>query len=462
MFKILNTPFLLIILLLTVFGFAFSQGNIGSKENIAAISVLLDKERFDEVITESTKIIQNFPNAGDIYTLRGIAYLKKNDNEKALSDFTKALEVSLSEKLVTATRKMKVLTSYSLKKYDITIKETTILIEKNSKDSKDFVYRGWSYFFTDKFKEAVADFDLSLKIEPEQLGIRRFRASSQNKLGNYEKAVEDINEELKINSKPHNESYQIRAEAYRKLGKLDLAESDEKKYSELTDVKSDNKSIENAGGKLADLIVKADKLFKSGNWSSAILTYNEIIGLARPDDESLYAIYFVRGRCFYQTEEYQAALDDYNEVVKRNPSLAIVYTFRGEIFIKQNKLDGALVEFNKAIELNRKEVLTYRRRAEVFYLKKEYAKAVKDCDEVIKLDSSYKSAWYYRAESNFELEDYKTALADISEYIKLDEQEILAFRLRAKIYQKLGDQKLADEDNKKALTLEQIKKVISN
>jgi tetratricopeptide (TPR) repeat protein len=421
----------------------------------------LTEEKYDDTIEKITKVLEIYPKSGDIYSIRALAYKGKNDNDKAIDDLTKALSLQISPDGELRSRKLRGMMFYEKKKYDEAIKDLDFAIAKDSSDFRAFVFRGWSYYFKSDYEPAIADFNAALKLSPQEKEIRRFRAQAYFYLGNYEKAIEDINEELRVNKTPAAEAYKIRANAYRKLGKNDLAEADEKKFVELGGKIEQNiqpKKPQTGEDKLKGLLEKSQKHFENEEWDSAIQVFTEIISFLDKTDENLYAVYFARGRSFYQSEKYDLALSDYNEVIKRRPDLSDGYTFRGEVYIVQNQLDLALFDFNKAIRIDPKNILAYRRRAEVYSLKKEYDKVIKDCDEVLKLDPKFMSAWFYRAEAYFEKGNYQAALSDISEYIKLESSNSGAYSFRAKVYRKLGEEKLAKADEQKAEQLSSKKK----
>lgn len=419
--------------------------------------VSLQEKRYDNSIEDLNKVLEIYPNSGEIYGMRALALMGKNEKEKAIDDVTKALSLPISPASEIRNRKMRGMLFYQTKRYDEAIKDFDVAISKNPADFKDFLFRGWSYFYSNKFEPAIADFNSALKISPGEIGIRRFRAQAYNNLGEYDKAVEDITEELRINQKPPAEAYKIRANAYRKLGKIEAAEADEKKFVELGGTIEPNippKKVQTSQEKLGELLQKSQQHFEHKEWDSAIQILNEIIALLDKNDENLYAIYFVRGRSLYEKEKYAEALNDYNEVIRRKPDMADGYTFRGEVYIKQNQLDLALFDFNKAIRLDPKNILAFRRRAEVAFLKKEYDNAIKDCDEVLRQDPKFLSAWFWRAEAYFEKNDYKAALSDISEFMKLENSNPDAYLFRAKVYRKLGDKKSAKADEEKAEQLQ--------
>jgi tetratricopeptide (TPR) repeat protein len=420
---------------------------------MAEMQASLKEGRHDDVIQKSTRLLEISPKSADVYIVRGASFLATGEKEKAVADFSQGLRLGLTPKMEVAAHMMRSLTLFQLKRYEEAIKDYTFLIQADSSDFRGYVQRGWSFFYLGNHQAAIADFDSALKLSPHETGIRRYRAISHNHLGNYEKAIEDITEEIKINPQALAEVYKIRAESYRKLGKIELAEADEKKFTE----KSAHvpppvpvKPAPSPQSRLVELFDKAQNHFQKNEWDAAIQTYNELLNLLGADHESAYGVYFARGRSFYEKGNLDAALADYNEVIKRRPNLASGYTFRGEVYIRKNQLDSAIGDFTKAVKLDAADILAFSRRAEAYNLKKDYDNAVKDSTEVIRLDPNFKSAWFWRANSYFEKGDFQAALKDISEYIRLDDNRIEAYSFRAKIHRKLKDEKAAFADEKKA------------
>jgi tetratricopeptide (TPR) repeat protein len=460
-FKLKTISVLIVLIFLT----NVSAQHASSAANDAArlmgeIQQSLKARNHDEVIEKATRLLVLMPKSSDVYVVRGTGYMLKGETEKAVADFNKGFELGINPKMEVSTRKLRAIAQFKLKRYDEAIEDFSFLIQKESGDFRAYLQRGWSFFYKGNHRAAVADFDSTLKLSPQEKGVRRYRAVSHYELGNYEKAVEDINEEIRINPAPLAEVYKTRANAYRKLGKTELAEADEKKFAEMAEMnvkRSDQPSQLNVApkpqAKLEELIEKAQGHFGRHEWDAAIQGYNEIISLLGDDSEGLYAVYFSRGRCFYEKGNLERALVDYNEVIKRRPDLSGGFTFRGEVYLKKNELDLALSDFTRAIKLDSTDILAYRRRAEAYNLKQDYDNAVKDCGDVIRLDPKYQSAWYLRADSYFKKGDFKAALKDITEYIKLKNTDAEAYSFRAKIYRKLNDEKAAEADEKRAVML---------
>jgi tetratricopeptide (TPR) repeat protein len=446
---------LILVLLCSLDFFAQTNPQNEAQKLLEDIAVSLRDKKYDEVIFKANRVIELSPKSGDVYTIRGMAYFFKTEREKAVVDFTKALELGVEPALEVSTYQIRATALFQLKRYDEAIKDYNILIQNDPADFRGFVYRGWSFFHKKAYEPAIRDFDSALKLNPNAPGVRRFRGDAHLSLGNYEKAVQDATDEMRLSPK-EAESYKIRAAAYRKLGKLKEAEADEKTFDTMS--RPTGAGVQQAADqtpeqKLDQLLEAGKKHFDNQEYDAAINIYGEVLELIGSDSKSAFAIYFIRGRSFYEKGDLDSALKDYNTVIMQSPDLANGYVFRGEIYLKRKQYESALKDFTKALELDSKDLLAYRRRSEVYYLTQEYDNAIKDATEVLKIDPKYQSGWYYRAVSYLEKGDYQSAVGDFNEFIKLEPSVAHAFESRAEALRKLGKVKEAEADEKKAAEL---------
>jgi tetratricopeptide (TPR) repeat protein len=323
--------------------------------------------------------------------------------------------------------------------------------------SRSYILRGMIHLRMNNYEKSVADLSraLALGVDDESLliSVYKLRGLANSRIGDYRAAVGDLSRSIE-SPDPDYRDFVLRAEAYRKLGQTELAEADEKKANDLRAAEEKRLAAERqAEAALLALLEKAEADFEAGNFSAAAKSFTAILELIG-DDENAYAIYFSRGRSYFEIENYDAALDDYNQVIRMRPDLPDSYTFRGEVYIVRNKLDLAIRDFNKAIELDPREILAFRRRGEAFALLGDHQKSIADMDSVLKLDPKFMSAWFFRADAFYEIGEYEKALSDINQYIKLEPENFEGYNLRARVFRKLNKIREAEADEKKALELE--------
>lgn len=277
--------------------------------------------------------------------------------------------------------------------------------------AEGYTLRGMAHLQLQRYEKTVADMSKALQIgisDRELLAAAyKMRGLANNQIGKYADAVFDLTKASELDDKDFR-TFDQRAAAYRKLGKIKLAEADERKSKELQ-----------TANEFSALFDKANSDLDNGNYAEAVRGFTKAIEIAG-DEKPAYSMYFLRGRAFYFMKDYDSALADYNKSISAKPDFFQTYTFRGEIFLAKRELDSALKDFNKALIIKSDDILALRRRGEVYYLK----------------------------------DDFDKAIADLSEVIKLDGKNPNAYKFRAKVYRKLGKIEEAEADERKAAALD--------
>jgi tetratricopeptide (TPR) repeat protein len=147
-------------------------------------------------------------NVSSPYKNRGLAYYNTEQNEKALEDFNKYLEINYKDKSVHNDRanvlkklkryneavddytkfinaigldfnlihivlKNRAICYVNLKQYDKAINDYTIAIEKSPKNSNYYLLRGYVYYLQKKYTEAGADYRKVLELNPNNQEAQR-------------------------------------------------------------------------------------------------------------------------------------------------------------------------------------------------------------------------------------------------------------------------------------------------
>ncbi len=168
-----------------------------------------DKGKYDEAISDYTKVLEIDPREVRAYVNRGATYGRKGQYDQAISDFTKALEINPGDALAYPNRG---LAYYSKGQYDKAISDYTKVLEINPRDDVAYYNRGLAYGRKAQYHEAISDFTKALEINPRDALAYYNRGFVYNMKGQYDEAILDFTAALKINPKY--------AEAYNELGWL--------------------------------------------------------------------------------------------------------------------------------------------------------------------------------------------------------------------------------------------------
>jgi len=153
-------------------------------------------ERYDAAIADFGEMIKLEPKFSTWYMERAYAFVRKKDYQRALDDFTQAINL------------------------------------ESSVGSKKVFYGARASLYADELKNyeaSIADLTASIKLDSTDWMSYANRGSVYLKNKNYEKAVADYTQALKLGATLTASMYEYRARAYCGLGKRALAMADEKK-----------------------------------------------------------------------------------------------------------------------------------------------------------------------------------------------------------------------------------------
>ncbi len=165
---------------------------------------------------------------------RGLTYYNKGQYEKAISAFTKAIEIDPKNAEVFHSRG----TAYNYRgQYDLALLDFSKALEISPADA--FVYndRGVVYALTGQHDRAIADFSKAIEINPKDAEAYYNRGFAYGEKGEYDKAISDYTKAIEINPKDA-EAYDNRGLAYYRKGDYDKACSDWNRACELGSCKN--------------------------------------------------------------------------------------------------------------------------------------------------------------------------------------------------------------------------------
>ena len=310
------------------------------------------KNDFNKAIEYYTKAIEVDPDNAEYYCNRGVSYNWLKEYEKAIEDKSKAIELDPDNAEYYYSRGV----SYGwLKEYEKAIEDKSSAIRLEPDDAKYYYSRGSNYHKLKEYEKAIADYSKAIELEPDNAKYYFNRGTSYNWQKEYEKAIADYSKAIELD--PNNAKY----------------------YSK----RSNNYSWLN-------------------EYEKAIADYSKAIELA-PDNAEYY-FSLVRVLCW--TCDFDNALIKLNKAMSLDSSSAVCYNARGYFGMKKAKHDkvkcnqDVLDDLNKAIELNDNDSLTgrfYRNRAEYYLYSGEPEKACDDLQKVVSLDNNDGRAYFLMA-----------------------------------------------------------------
>ena len=170
-----------------------TEKNISQKLNEGI--ALCNQGKYQEAINLYNEILKDNPKNFAL-TLRGVAYTGLQNYDAAITDFSKAIEIS---------------------------------------DKHDYIAyngRGMAYTFLKQYDAAISDFSKAIEINPEDASIYSNRGNTYLSLKQYDNALADLNKSIEIDPK-FSSAYVNRGYLYEDLGETEKASADFAKAKEL-------------------------------------------------------------------------------------------------------------------------------------------------------------------------------------------------------------------------------------
>ena len=360
----------------------------------------LDKRDYDRAIADFTKAIEINPKDGDAYGFRGLAYTRKDNYDLAIADFTKVIEINPKDGDAYRARGI----AYGRKdNYDRAIADFTKAIEINPKDGDAYGFRGLAYTRKDNYDLAIADFTKVIEINPQEGQAYRERGIAYGRKDNYDRAIADFTKAIEINPKDRH-AYGFRGVAYTRKDNYDLAIADFTKVIEIN-----------------------------------------------PQDGYAYR---ERGSAYYMKSSYDRAVADLTKAIEINAKDGHAYRERGNAYTWKNNYDRAIADFTKAIEINPQDGDAYRGRGDAHTWKDKSDRAIADYTKAIEINPQDSDAYRGRGSAYHQKRSYDRAIADYTMAIEINPQDGVAYGLRGAVEEIRGRTAEAIRDYRRALEID--------
>jgi len=192
------------------------------------------------------------------------------------------------------------------------------------------------------------------------------------------------------------------------------------------------------------------KLVK-GDRNAAIADYDEVIRL----DPAYVEAFVRRGDVRKSQGDLDGAIADYNQAIGINPNYVNAYINRGIALNDKHDLDGALADDERAIRLDPHSVIAYINRGVVKKNKGDFDGAIADYNEAIRLGPKNTIAYGDRAFARKEKGDLDGAIADYDTVIQLDPKSAPTYFYRGVVRHGKGNNDGAIADYDAAIKLDQ-------
>lgn len=370
------------------------------------------------------------------------AYYENDEYDNAVNNWNKVLEID-NESDINYFDKAYAEGEIGL--YNEAIDDYTKYLEDNPDSAVAYNNRGWAKYSKDySMEDAIEDYNKAINIEPDDYVYINNRAIAYYENDEYEKAIADWNKVLEINPE-YEIDYFDKANAEYKEGLFNDAILSVEKHL------SDNFDDEDAL-KLQNLI--KDELYKN-NQESLVSKYLENAELYYEDEEYEKAVdewnkileidpeyeinYFDKAYAEDEIGFSSEAIDDYTKYLEQNSESHSAYNNRGLCQYNLEYYEKSIPDYNKAIELAPENPMYINNRANAYFCTDEYEKAIKDWNKVLNINPEYDINYYWKAIAEKQIGKYEDALLSINKYLNDNPENKFAIDCKKNIEDKLSE-----------------------
>ena len=206
------------------------------------------------------------------------------------------------------------------------------------------------------------------------------RSNAKNKMGDYEGAIADCDQALKINPQDVN--------AY---------------------------------------INRGNAKHFMGNHEGAIADYDQALAI----DPQLVGAYNNRGKAKGDMGDHKGAIADLDHALTIDPQDAEVYNNRGNTKGSMGDYESAIADFDQALTIDPKFVKAYNNRGNAKDRMGDHKGAVADCDRALEIDPENVTAYSTRGNAKNSMGDYESAIADYDRVLEIDPENKKTIHNRA-------------------------------
>ncbi|MFA5296812.1 MAG: tetratricopeptide repeat protein [Lutibacter sp.] len=399
----------------------FTNNISAQSYNFETAEKAFQQKDFDKALDYFSREISDNPKGAMSYYYKAIIYNLQNKNSFALSNVNNAIKYFLS--------KDKILLSWShILKGDIylkidnlekTFEEYEIALKLTPDEATIYIYRAQIYFDLKEYKKAEEDYKLAL-VKDESLvvawaGLGRNYLSEKK----YSEAEKILNKLIKFEPK-YNIGYKFRARLY----------YEQERYKDAIDDIFYAFSLDDTDEIMQNILI----FYSKKNYPLSISKVNAQI-VSQPEKDLWYII---RVQLFEDSNNFEAASKDYSKLIELSAIglKPLLLTYRGENFLNLGWFQKAISDFTESISIDSTDAQNYGYRADAKRLLGNYTDAVKDFTEAIKIDPSEPWFYYRRGWVKDEfLKDFMGGLDDYNQAIAIDKDYTYAYLHRGRLYE---------------------------
>ena len=293
--------------------------------------------------------------------------------------------------------------------------------------------RAQIYFEQERYDLAAADYHKMIELNPGDVMGYMGLGRNANEQRNWTEAIKQFDYVTKLSS-DYSSGYSFRAESYIGLEKWNEATDD---IVSALALEWDRKAMY-----LATTLKEP---------AFTMLVSKMKIQSVKSPNEARWP--YVMGTMYQHEKQYKKAVEAYEEANKRNASPAIL-RWVAHCYSEMGLYENALNSIDQALNMDSTDLVNLERKANILYEMGNAKSAIDVYTQVLNTQPEYAFGYYRRGWFKELTGDFDGAIEDLSICVVLDPEESYAFETRGDIYLRQDKKELAEADFLKVIEIE--------
>lgn len=395
-------------------------------------------------------------SVASIYVGRGRCFQLQEQHEKAIEDFSRAIESSASSsldlkktnsELVVSTRcqafVLRASSYVSIKRADLAFEDYEAASFIDDRNPSIYTGRANLYMIMQQFEAALQNCELALSLDSNEFYAYHYMGMIYAQINRNDEAIRAFDRALEL--MVHYDTLILRGKAHNSAGNSQQALED---FSRAIILEPDTAL---AYGNRAALFAQVGKLEKAIEDCS--------MWIQRSDAVSALSAYQARGVWQAQLKNYNAAIADFTHVIESDPTHILAYSSRGTAYSHMGRHEESISDWLSVSELRPKWTKPFWCIADEYVSMKEFASAINFYSEAIKCDPENVTTYQQRAHAYAKIDLYEQAIVDLNSALQLEKSRSL-YEERAYLYTRLEQYNRAISDMNNAIAFD-VKNVVN-
>jgi protein O-GlcNAc transferase len=275
------------------------------------------------------------------------------------------------------------------------------LSENSKSDSTHFNY-GVVLATLNRPAEAAEQFTKALVLNPSAETLHS-RGTVFNRQGRYREAIADFDKAISINPK-YPDAYCSKGTS---LAELELWDQSLSAHRTALSLRPNFAEAWLGVGRALSGLGRSD---------DALSAFEKALAI-NPD---LSSAWFGRATVFFNLKRYDEALATCDKALALDPNFLRAWVGRGDVLCELHRYEKALVAFDKALELETRFSIAWLGRGNALYGLKDYQEALVAYNKALALESTLTSAWFGRGSAFGELKRFDEAVTSFDKALALN------------------------------------------